>query len=149
MTIIIANNVGSMICLQSENEALQKGDMIKKIDDYDARDVRHVDAQNLLQNSETIKLVIERSEPSRVSSRTTTDTIITMSPPPPTIFRPIVGNGAAATSLSECNIISIIRVFFSQYCHSNDTALPPQCRSTLLINSPSQLISFSLRTKHD
>ncbi|KYM79892.1 PDZ and LIM domain protein Zasp [Atta colombica] len=88
-----------IVVTRSENEALQKGDMIKKIDDYDARDVRHVDAQNLLQNSETIKLVIERSEPSRVSSRTTTDTTITTSPSPPTIFRPIVGNGAAATSL--------------------------------------------------
>ncbi|XP_018300421.1 PDZ and LIM domain protein 3 isoform X5 [Mycetomoellerius zeteki] len=49
-----------IVVTRSENEALQKGDMIKKIDDYDARDVRHVDAQNLLQNSETIKLVIER-----------------------------------------------------------------------------------------
>ncbi|XP_018361639.1 PREDICTED: uncharacterized protein LOC108760288 isoform X3 [Trachymyrmex cornetzi] len=88
-----------IVVTRSENEALQKGDMIKKIDDYDARDVRHVDAQNLLQNSETIKLVIERSEPSRVSSRTTTDTTFTTSPSPPTIFRPIVGNGAAATSL--------------------------------------------------
>lgn len=38
--------------------------MIKKIDDYDSRDVRHVDAQNLLQNSESVKLVVERSEPS-------------------------------------------------------------------------------------
>ncbi|KYN05773.1 PDZ and LIM domain protein Zasp [Cyphomyrmex costatus] len=66
-----------IVVTRSENEALQKGDMIKKIDDYDARDVRHVDAQNLLQNSDTIKLVIERSEPSRVSSRTTTDTTIT------------------------------------------------------------------------
>ncbi|XP_018392106.1 PREDICTED: PDZ and LIM domain protein 3 isoform X5 [Cyphomyrmex costatus] len=49
-----------IVVTRSENEALQKGDMIKKIDDYDARDVRHVDAQNLLQNSDTIKLVIER-----------------------------------------------------------------------------------------
>lgn len=48
---------------QSENEELQKGDVIKKIDDYDGRDVRHVDAQNLLQNSESVKLVVERSEP--------------------------------------------------------------------------------------
>jgi len=105
---IVANNVGFMLCLQSENEALQRGDMIKKIDDYDARDVRHVDAQNLLQNSETIKLVVERSEPSRAaSSRTTTDTTITASSP--TIFRPIVDNGAAATSLSECNTISTTR----------------------------------------
>ena len=126
MTIIIANNVGAMICLQSENEALQKGDIIKKIDDYDARDVRHVDAQNLLQNSETIKLVIERSEPSRVSSRTSTDTTITTSSSPPT-FRPIVGNGAAATSLSECNIISIIRVFF----HNSATAMTPHCRRNI------------------
>lgn len=112
---IIANNAGSILCLQSENEALQRGDMIKKIDDYDARDVRHVDAQNLLQNSETIKLVVERSEPSsaaRTSSRTTTDTIITASPSPPTIFRPIIGNGAAATSLSECNTISITTARF-------------------------------------
>ncbi|XP_024880311.1 uncharacterized protein LOC112460077 isoform X2 [Temnothorax curvispinosus] len=92
-----------IVVTRSENEALQRGDMIKKIDDYDARDVRHVDAQNLLQNSETIKLVVERSEPSsaaRISSRTsTTDTTITASPSPPMIFRPIVRNGAAATSL--------------------------------------------------
>ncbi|XP_077264078.1 PDZ_signaling and DUF4749 domain-containing protein Zasp66 isoform X3 [Temnothorax americanus] len=92
-----------IVVTRSENEALQRGDMIKKIDDYDARDVRHVDAQNLLQNSETIKLVVERSEPSsaaRTSSRTsTTDTTITASPSPPMIFRPIVRNGAAATSL--------------------------------------------------
>ncbi|XP_011690067.1 PREDICTED: PDZ and LIM domain protein 3 isoform X3 [Wasmannia auropunctata] len=88
-----------IVVTRSENEALQRGDMIKKIDDYDARDVRHVDAQNLLQNSDTIKLVVERSEPSRASSRTSTDTTITASPSPPTIYRPIVGNGAAATSL--------------------------------------------------
>ncbi|XP_011690069.1 PREDICTED: PDZ and LIM domain protein 3 isoform X5 [Wasmannia auropunctata] len=49
-----------IVVTRSENEALQRGDMIKKIDDYDARDVRHVDAQNLLQNSDTIKLVVER-----------------------------------------------------------------------------------------
>ncbi|XP_029159613.1 PDZ and LIM domain protein 3 isoform X5 [Nylanderia fulva] len=49
-----------IIVTRSENEALQRGDVIKKIDDYDTRDMRHVDAQNLLQNSETIKLVVER-----------------------------------------------------------------------------------------
>jgi hypothetical protein len=48
--------------LQSENEDLQKGDVIKKIDEYDVRDLRHVDAQNLLKNSEFVKLAIERSE---------------------------------------------------------------------------------------
>ncbi|XP_043268327.1 PDZ and LIM domain protein 3 isoform X2 [Venturia canescens] len=53
-----------IIVTRSENDALQKGDVIKKIDDYDARDVRHVDAQYLLQNSESVKLVVERSEPS-------------------------------------------------------------------------------------
>ncbi|XP_011300378.1 PDZ and LIM domain protein 3 isoform X2 [Fopius arisanus] len=53
-----------IIVTHSENEDLQKGDVIKKIDEYDSRDVRHVDAQNLLQNSESVKLVVERSEPS-------------------------------------------------------------------------------------
>lgn len=48
---------------QSENDELRKGDVIKKIDDYDSRDVRHVDAQNILQNSESVRLVVERSEP--------------------------------------------------------------------------------------
>lgn len=131
MATIVANSAGSILCLQSENEALQRGDMIKKIDDYDARDVRHVDAQNLLQNSETIKLVVERSEPSSVarsSSRTTIDTPITASPSPPTIFRPIYGNGAAATSLSERNTIFIIttRFFFDAV-----TTMTPRCRRNI------------------
>nr|XP_012149408.1 PREDICTED: PDZ and LIM domain protein 3 isoform X6 [Megachile rotundata] len=64
----------------SENEALQRGDVIKKIDDYDARDVRHVDAQNLLQNSESIKLVVERAKPTKVPSELPKSPI-----PPPTI----------------------------------------------------------------
>ncbi|XP_020278106.1 PDZ and LIM domain protein 3 isoform X2 [Pseudomyrmex gracilis] len=92
-----------IVVTRSENEALQKGDVIRKIDDYDTRDVRHVDAQNLLQNSEIIKLVVERSEPSRAatSSRLTTDTTyITASPSPSsTIFKSVTGNGAAVTSL--------------------------------------------------
>ena len=49
--------------------------MIKKIDEYDVRDLRHVDAQNLLQNSESVKLAIERSEslsPSSQASATRT-----------------------------------------------------------------------------
>ncbi|XP_025157735.1 PDZ and LIM domain protein 3 isoform X4 [Harpegnathos saltator] len=54
-----------IVVTRSENEALQKGDVIKKIDEYDARDVRHVDAQNLLQNSESIKLVVERYKPEK------------------------------------------------------------------------------------
>ncbi|XP_029663309.1 PDZ and LIM domain protein 3-like isoform X5 [Formica exsecta] len=53
-------SIGHYYETYSENEALQRGDVIKKIDDYDTRDMRHVDAQNLLQNSETIKLVVER-----------------------------------------------------------------------------------------
>ncbi|XP_029045682.1 PDZ_signaling and DUF4749 domain-containing protein Zasp66 isoform X6 [Osmia lignaria lignaria] len=57
-----------IVVTRSENEALQRGDVIKKIDDYDARDVRHVDAQNLLQNSESIKLVVERQRQPKVPS---------------------------------------------------------------------------------
>ncbi|XP_034950548.1 PDZ and LIM domain protein 3 isoform X3 [Chelonus insularis] len=51
-----------IVVTRSENDDLRKGDVIKKIDDYDARDLRHVDAQNLLQNSESVRLVVERSE---------------------------------------------------------------------------------------
>ncbi|XP_012149401.1 PDZ_signaling and DUF4749 domain-containing protein Zasp66 isoform X5 [Megachile rotundata] len=69
-----------IVVTRSENEALQRGDVIKKIDDYDARDVRHVDAQNLLQNSESIKLVVERAKPTKVPSELPKSPI-----PPPTI----------------------------------------------------------------
>ncbi|XP_012274902.1 PDZ and LIM domain protein 3 isoform X2 [Orussus abietinus] len=51
-----------IIVTRSENENLQKGDVIKKIDEYDVRDVRHVDAQNLLQNSESVRLIVERQK---------------------------------------------------------------------------------------
>ncbi|XP_025268173.1 PDZ and LIM domain protein 3 isoform X3 [Camponotus floridanus] len=90
-----------IVVTRSENEALQRGDVIKKIDDYDTRDMRHVDAQNLLQNSETIKLVVERSESPRAttSSRITTDTTITALPSPSTVFKSNFGDRAAVTSL--------------------------------------------------
>lgn len=40
---------------------LVRGDIIVKIDDYDARDLRHEDAQNLFKNaSNQIKLVVQR-----------------------------------------------------------------------------------------
>ncbi|XP_032454710.1 Z band alternatively spliced PDZ-motif protein 66 isoform X2 [Nasonia vitripennis] len=58
-----------LVVTRSENEELQKGDVIKKIDEYDVRDLRHVDAQTLLSNSESVKLAIERSE-SYIPSRT-------------------------------------------------------------------------------
>ncbi|XP_043472238.1 PDZ and LIM domain protein 3 isoform X6 [Leptopilina heterotoma] len=51
-----------IIVTRSENEDLQKGDVIKKIDEYDVRDLRHIDAQNLLKNSESVRLVIERQK---------------------------------------------------------------------------------------
>nr|XP_033325742.1 PDZ and LIM domain protein Zasp isoform X5 [Megalopta genalis] len=55
-----------IVVTRSENEALQRGDVIKKIDEYDVRDVRHVDAQKLLQTSESIKLVVERPRPPKI-----------------------------------------------------------------------------------
>ncbi|KAK0160583.1 hypothetical protein PV328_007979 [Microctonus aethiopoides] len=70
-----------IIVTRSENEELQKGDVIKKIDDYDGRDVRHVDAQNLLQNSESVKLVVERTIKSQPK-------ILPKSPVPPLISPP-------------------------------------------------------------
>ncbi|CAH2107496.1 unnamed protein product [Euphydryas editha] len=44
---------------------LVRGDIIAKIDHYDARDLRHEDAQNLFKNAPNqIKLVVQRSSPS-------------------------------------------------------------------------------------
>ncbi|XP_023245282.1 PDZ and LIM domain protein 2 [Copidosoma floridanum] len=51
-----------LVVTRSENEDLHKGDVIKKIDEYDVRDLRHVDAQTLLQNSESVVLAVERSD---------------------------------------------------------------------------------------
>ncbi|XP_017765401.1 PREDICTED: PDZ and LIM domain protein 3 isoform X2 [Eufriesea mexicana] len=82
-----------IVITRSENETLQRGDVIKKIDDYDARDVRHVDAQNLLQNSESIRLVVERSEPSNAPRID----ITTSSP----IIESNTGDRAAVTSLAK------------------------------------------------
>ncbi|XP_033307305.1 PDZ and LIM domain protein 3 isoform X8 [Bombus vosnesenskii] len=82
-----------IVVTRSENETLQRGDVIKKIDDYDTRDVRHVDAQNLLQNSESIRLVVERSEPSNASRIN----ITTSSP----IIQLNTGDRAAVTSLAK------------------------------------------------
>lgn len=40
---------------------LIRGDIIAKVDDYDARDLRHEDAQNLFKNaSNQIKVVVQR-----------------------------------------------------------------------------------------
>lgn len=44
-----------------EGGEVRRGDIIKKIADYDARDLRHEDAQTLFKNAgNTISLVIER-----------------------------------------------------------------------------------------
>ncbi|XP_011498674.1 PREDICTED: PDZ and LIM domain protein 3 isoform X3 [Ceratosolen solmsi marchali] len=67
-----------LIVTRSENEDLQKGDVIKKIDEYDVRDLRHVDAQNLLKNSEFVKLAIERMKGAHM-----TTPVLPKSPIPP------------------------------------------------------------------
>lgn len=131
LVVISSNQQQLIFYLQSENEALQKGDVIRKIDDYDTRDVRHVDAQNLLQNSEIIKLVVERSEPSRAAtSRFTDTTYITASPSPsPTIFKSVTGNKAAVTSLSERNIISLLLLrIFNWQCRNDIERTAVICR---------------------
>jgi hypothetical protein len=44
-----------------EGGEVRRGDIIKKIADYDARDLRHEDAQNLFRNAgNTISLVVQR-----------------------------------------------------------------------------------------
>ncbi|XP_063621590.1 uncharacterized protein LOC134793823 isoform X5 [Cydia splendana] len=79
---------------------LLRGDIIAKIDDYDARDLRHEDAQNLFKNAQNhIKLVVQRDvdreQPRSSSSLAPRSPIFTAnspyrtpSPMPPTAFRP-------------------------------------------------------------
>ncbi|XP_058799647.1 PDZ and LIM domain protein 3 isoform X3 [Phymastichus coffea] len=66
-----------LVVTRSENDDLQRGDVIKKIDEYDVRDLRHVDAQNLLKNSESVKLAIERQKSQQIPP------ILPKSPVPP------------------------------------------------------------------
>lgn len=87
-----------LFCSQSENEDLQKGDVIKKIDEYDVRDLRHVDAQNLLQNSEFVKLAIERSE--SFSSRS--DASTTRNHSPRIISKFVVEPSPTVASVASC-----------------------------------------------
>ncbi|XP_044593490.1 PDZ and LIM domain protein 3 isoform X6 [Cotesia glomerata] len=70
-----------IVVTRSENDELRKGDVIKKIDDYDSRDVRHVDAQNILQNSESVRLVVERPQESQPK-------VLPKSPVPPAVYSP-------------------------------------------------------------
>ena len=80
-----------LIWLQSENEELQKGDVIKKIDQYDVRDLRHVDAQNLLQSSECVKLAIERSESFPARTDSPPDALLLSHKPPRIISKFVTG----------------------------------------------------------
>ncbi|XP_063361052.1 PDZ and LIM domain protein 1 isoform X6 [Cydia amplana] len=79
---------------------LLRGDIIAKIDDYDARDLRHEDAQNLFKNAQNhIKLVVQRDvdreQPRSACSLAPRSPVFTAnspyrtpSPMPPTAFRP-------------------------------------------------------------
>ncbi|XP_032679046.1 PDZ and LIM domain protein 3 isoform X11 [Odontomachus brunneus] len=122
-----------IVVTRSENEALQKGDVIKKIDEYDARDVRHVDAQNLLQNSETIKLVVERSEPSSATTSRITDTTTTS----PTIFGSIIGDGAAVTSLYKAQ---------KEYPQELPKSPIPPLSTEVYIPTPTPTSDYTLRS---
>lgn len=52
---------------------LQRGDIITKIQDYDARDIRHVDAQSLFRSAgNEIKLVVHRDNKLAVTKNITT-----------------------------------------------------------------------------
>nr|CAD7443386.1 unnamed protein product [Timema bartmani] len=69
---------------------LQRGDLIKKIGDYDARDLRHEDAQNLFKSAgNTISLAVKRS----VEGQTFAPTYAP--------FQESVGGGAATTFSQE------------------------------------------------
>nr|CAD7405309.1 unnamed protein product [Timema cristinae] len=69
---------------------LQRGDLIKKIGDYDARDLRHEDAQNLFKSAgNTISLAVKRSVVGQTYGPTYTP------------FQESVGGDAATTFAQE------------------------------------------------
>ncbi|XP_076168282.1 PDZ_signaling and DUF4749 domain-containing protein Zasp66 isoform X6 [Ptiloglossa arizonensis] len=111
-----------IVVTRSENEALQRGDVIKKIDDYDARDVRHVDAQNLLQTSESIRLVIERPKKPKVP------TDLPKSPVPPPSFddysRPTTPQEQFTLPHDHLDEVREERVYLSQPYRTTPLVLP-------------------------
>lgn len=61
--IVGGSDTGSCLIITRAQEGgeVRRGDIIKKIADYDARDLRHEDAQNLFRNAgNTISLVVQR-----------------------------------------------------------------------------------------
>ncbi|XP_038210147.1 PDZ and LIM domain protein 7 isoform X1 [Zerene cesonia] len=78
---------------------LARGDIIAKIDDYDARDLRHEDAQNLFKNAQNqIKLVVQRDadrEVPRAAPMASRAPISNAVPPPFRTPSPKAGQGNA------------------------------------------------------
>ncbi|XP_021201047.3 PDZ and LIM domain protein 3 isoform X7 [Helicoverpa armigera] len=63
---------------------LVRGDIIAKIDDYDARDLRHEDAQNLFRNApKQIKLVVQRTPSPQIGSNWRGPESLPRTPVPP------------------------------------------------------------------
>ncbi|PNF41007.1 hypothetical protein B7P43_G08845 [Cryptotermes secundus] len=61
--IVGGSDTGSCLIITRAQEGgeVRRGDIIKKIADYDARDLRHEDAQNLFRNAgNTVSLVVQR-----------------------------------------------------------------------------------------
>ncbi|XP_015438563.1 PREDICTED: PDZ and LIM domain protein 3 isoform X2 [Dufourea novaeangliae] len=111
-----------IVVTRSENEALRRGDVIKKIDEYDVRDVRHVDAQRLLQTSESIKLVVERAKQPKVPAE------LPKSPVPPATIEDFSRSASPldrfVLSHEHLDEVREERVFLSQPYRTTPLVLP-------------------------
>ncbi|XP_050538006.1 PDZ and LIM domain protein 3 isoform X2 [Daktulosphaira vitifoliae] len=97
--LVITKVYAGTVC----DQKLRVGDIIKKVEDYDARDLRHIDAQNLFGNAEKITLVIQREAPNFVPSPNPLIPEIKRFTPSP-ICTPINGNyGYERTAQSQVN----------------------------------------------
>ncbi|XP_013177993.1 PREDICTED: PDZ and LIM domain protein 3 isoform X5 [Papilio xuthus] len=73
---------------------LARGDIIAKIDDYDARDLRHEDAQNLFKNANNqIKLVVQRTPSPLPSAWRGPESLPRSTPVPPYTQFPVQQEG--------------------------------------------------------
>ncbi|XKL62496.1 hypothetical protein PGB90_002329 [Kerria lacca] len=95
---------------------LQTGDLIKKIGNYDARDLRHKDALNLFKNAgSSITVVVEREVP--IQNGRQSRNMLPFIPQPPT-------PGAVATPFTVAGLPAYEKI--EQSIHNNLCRFPPK-----------------------
>ncbi|XP_063361051.1 LIM domain-binding protein 3 isoform X5 [Cydia amplana] len=107
---------------------LLRGDIIAKIDDYDARDLRHEDAQNLFKNAQNhIKLVVQRGGSSShlysLPPRATGGYVGRV--PTPTFYHELAEDVDREQPRSACSLAPRSPVFTANSPYRTPSPMPP------------------------